>query len=62
MVDGVMQTPAGFDHNGPVDLRLLPRPEEIHGVEVFAGAAMIPPQYGGVGSGKWCGMIAVWTR
>jgi len=44
------------------DLRLLPKPEEIHGIEVFAGAASIPAQYGGVGDGKWCGMIAIWTR
>jgi len=44
------------------DLRLLPKPDEIHGIEVFAGAASIPAQYGGVGDGKWCGMIAIWTR
>ena len=44
------------------DLRQLPAPDEVHGVEVFAGASNIPVQYGGTGSGKWCGMIAVWTR
>jgi hypothetical protein len=47
---------------GAFDLRQLPKPEEIHGIEVFAGAASIPLQYGGVGDGKWCGLIAVWTR
>jgi hypothetical protein len=44
------------------DLRQLPAPDEVHGLEVFAGAATIPLQYGGTGNGKWCGMIAVWTR
>ena len=53
------------------DLRRLPPPDQVYGVELFAGAASIPVQYGGVGgaaaqgetsSGKWCGMIAVWTR
>ena len=62
MVDGIIQTPTETDRNAPVDLGLLPKPEEIHGVEIFAGASMIPPQYGGVGNGKWCGLIAVWTR
>ena len=45
-----------------VDLRSLPRPDEIYGIEVFAGAASIPVQYSGAGDGKWCGLIAVWTR
>jgi hypothetical protein len=44
------------------DLRQLPAPDEVHGIEVFAGAATIPVQYGGTGNGKWCGMIAIWTR
>jgi hypothetical protein len=42
--------------------KTLPRPNEIHGIEVFAGPASIPPQYGGTGSNKWCGLIAVWTK
>lgn len=44
------------------DLRKLPAPDEVHGIEVFAGAATIPLRYGGTGSGKWCGMVAIWTR
>jgi carboxypeptidase family protein len=60
MIDGIIKnydpSHAGFD------LRLLPAPEEVHGLEVFAGASSIPVQYGGTGDGKWCGMIAVWTR
>jgi hypothetical protein len=60
MVDGILmrKDPDQMSY----DLRKLPRPEEIHGVEVFAGAATIPLQYGGVGEGKMCGLIAIWTR
>lgn len=58
MVDGIIKNPLG----DPFDLRALPRPDEVYGIEVFAGASSIPLQYGGTGSGKWCGMIAVWTR
>jgi hypothetical protein len=60
MVDGQMLTPSGNDK--AVDLRLLPPPEEVHGLEVFSGPSSIPPQFGGVGVDKWCGLIAVWTR
>ena len=60
LVDGVLMNRDGA--HKAVDLRFLPRPEEIHGIEVFAGAASIPVQYGGSGDGKWCGMIAIWTR
>ena len=63
MVDGVIMnrlesklTGSGFD------LRQLPPPEQIHGIEVFNGPASIPVQYGGEGSDKWCGLIAVWTK
>ena len=63
MVDGAIMnrlmsqlTGSGFD------LRQLPPPEQIHGIEVFNGPASIPVQYGGLGSDKWCGLIAVWTK
>jgi hypothetical protein len=59
VVDGTPLVPRG--DNG-VDLNELPRPEEIYGIEVFAGAARIPLQYGSSGGGKWCGLIAIWTR
>ncbi len=60
MVDGLILN--GNPGQKAFDLRQLPKPDEIHGIEVFAGAASIPLQYGGVGDGKWCGMIAIWTR
>lgn len=64
MVDGVL-LPEDADVEGggkATNLANLPRPEEIHGIEVFAGPASIPVQYGGSGSNKWCGLIMVWTR
>ena len=57
VVDGTPLVPRG--DNG-VDLNELPRPDAIHGIEPYAGAARIPLQYGG--GGKWCGLIAIWTR
>ena len=44
------------------DLRDLPPPADIYGIEVFAGGASIPVQYSGTGDGKLCGLIAIWTR
>ena len=60
MIDGLIKNPdptkAGFDVTD------LPAPDEVHGIEVFAGAATIPLKYGGTGQGKWCAMIAIWTK
>lgn len=44
----------------PFNLDLLPSPKEIAGIEVYAGAATIPPQFSGYNRG--CGVILVWTR
>jgi hypothetical protein len=44
------------------DLRQLPPPSEIHGIEIFAGPGTIPLEYAGEGGGKWCGMLAFWTK
>ena len=55
-VDGVVW------QDDPPNLAYLPPPDAIHGIEVFAGPASIPLQYGGTGKDKWCGLIAVWTR
>ena len=63
MVDGVLMNKrlGALDYSG-FDLRELPPPEQIHGIEVFNGPASIPVQYGGEGKDKWCGLIAVWTK
>ncbi|MBL0171460.1 MAG: carboxypeptidase regulatory-like domain-containing protein [Gemmatimonadaceae bacterium] len=42
------------------NLDLLPPPKQISGIEVYSGAATIPPQFGG--PDRRCGMILVWTR
>jgi hypothetical protein len=59
MVDGLMMM---GEIDGHFDLAHLPPPEDIHGIEVFAGAASIPPKYNGAGNDKMCGLIAIWTR
>jgi hypothetical protein len=64
MIDGVVL------HDPMPDLsQVLPQPGDVHGIEIFAGLATIPPQYAGPvddGNGnlksKSCGLIAVWTK
>jgi hypothetical protein len=64
MVDGVVLQDVMPDLSA-----LLPTPSAVHGIEVFAGLATIPPQYSGPladgqGGAKApaCGLIAVWTK
>jgi len=54
MIDGVVM-PAYFEIDQMV-------PVDVHAVEVFFGAARVPPQFGGTRTDQWCGLIAVWTR
>ena len=59
-VDGNRLQPTSGD---AVDLTMLPPPQDIHGIEVYAGAARIPAEFAaGMGTNTWCGVIAVWTR
>lgn len=44
------------------NLALLPPPNEIFGIEVFAGSARLPLSFGGEGEGRYCGLIAIWTK
>lgn len=46
----------------PVDLRSLPEVPAIGGVEVFGGAASVPPEFGSMVAGAWCGLVMVWTK
>ena len=63
MVDGVpMQSIVGDDGMPHIDLKSLPAPDAVHGIEVFGGPSTIPLQYGGTGNNKWCGLIAIWTK
>ncbi len=60
-VDGMEMKPVR-PQDAAVDLRLLPKPNEVHGIEVFDGPARIPLQYSGARDDTWCGMIMIWTR
>jgi hypothetical protein len=68
MIDGITM-PANSGEPG-YNLANLPRPDEIHGIEVFAGPARIPLQYNSLGgsdrlsagTSKMCGLIAIWTK
>lgn len=35
---------------------------DIHGIEVYAGAASLPPEFGGARKDAGCGLIMIWTR
>jgi len=63
----------GIERTGPItaaaNLADLPPPSEIHGIEVFAGPASVPPQYNSpgrtsptLGGISTCGLVAVWTK
>lgn len=53
LLDGII-LPSSFN------IELLPPPKQIAGIEVYSGAATVPPQFGG--NDRRCGLIAVWTR
>ncbi|WP_310572088.1 carboxypeptidase regulatory-like domain-containing protein [Gemmatimonas sp.] len=62
-INGVVQS------DGRPDLRTLPAPGEVYGVEVFAGAATIPATMASQGGNELgprartgCGLISIWTR
>ena len=44
----------------PFNLDMLPSPKVIAGIEVYNGAATMPPRWAGFDSG--CGIILVWTK
>ena len=50
----------GMPLPSPTNLRDLPSPREIAGIEVYSGAATIPLQYKRANSG--CGVILIWTK
>jgi hypothetical protein len=60
MVDGVAMQ--ADDPRGFVNLKTLPMPASVYGIEVFAGPASIPVQYTGAGDQKYCGLVAIWTK
>ena len=52
-VDGIMATGMGVDDISPSD---------IEGVEIFAGAAGLPSEFGRMRSTSNCGTVLIWTR
>lgn len=42
------------------DLRLLPPPKDVAGIEIYSGASTVPPQYAGFDSR--CGVMLIWTK
>ena len=54
MVDGISM-PAAISLDALV-------PNEVFGIEVFNGAARIPPSMSATRTDTWCGVIAIWTR
>lgn len=54
MLDGVLL---------PLDFNLdqIP-PMDVHGIEVYAGAARLPPQFGSSRENSQCGVVLIWTR
>ena len=53
-VDGMLKEPYFAMNTIPVS--------DIHGVEVYAGAASLPPEFGGARKDAGCGLIMIWTR
>ncbi len=51
-------------HEPRANLKELPTPDQVYGIEVFSGAATMPIQYGAARSAteRFCGLIMVWTR
>jgi hypothetical protein len=62
MIDEVLAPEEQMASTTATNLAHLPPPSDIHGIEVFAGPASIPGKYSGLGSGKWCGLIMLWTK
>ncbi len=62
-LDGLLVREGGFrkgDEPGLLFLNDLINPEDIGGIEVYAGPAQTPIQFRGTGS--MCGVVVVWSR
>ena len=35
---------------------------DVHGVEVYPGAASLPAEFGSMKPDGWCGLVVIWTR
>jgi hypothetical protein len=53
-VDGFLMEP-GFAMNSIA-------PADVHGIEIYAGPADVPPEYNAANTDSFCGLIIIWTR
>jgi outer membrane receptor for ferrienterochelin and colicin len=58
-VDGILVSHGNQRPEERFDLNTL-LPQDIEAVEIYAGPARVPPQFGGANAA--CGVILVWTR
>lgn len=35
---------------------------DVHGIEVYPGAASLPAEFGSIKPAGWCGFVMIWTR
>ncbi len=35
---------------------------DVHGIEVYPGAASLPAEFGSIRRDGWCGLVMIWTR
>ena len=35
---------------------------DVHGIEVYPGAASLPAEFGSIKPDGWCGLVMIWTR
>ena len=35
---------------------------DVHGIEVYPGAASLPAEFGSMKPDGWCGLVVIWTR
>jgi hypothetical protein len=52
----------GMPLSAPVNLKDLPSPKDLAGIELYSGAATTPLQYKTTSGGGFCGVILVWTK
>jgi outer membrane cobalamin receptor len=59
-VDGVWANRFGDRSPADNDIDLIAIPDLLEGIEVYRGAAQMPPEFGG--SAAQCGVVALWTK
>lgn len=50
-----------FPVSADVGINTFIRPEDVAAVEVYSGAAGLPPQFSSTGNNSRCGVVVIWT-